>query len=97
MCKKLQDDKEFLFIVLKNEDMNIVTKLLDCLSADASIAFTKNQMYEQAIVKLSSILIETTTSGNPSIVPRLLVKYQLQCNNIWMGYVFIDLWGSWMR
>lgn len=99
MSKKLtaNDGCEFSQFFMKNEDENIVCTLLKCLTIDSSDLFTRNEMYKEAVDLLSSVLIKTSTTVNSNVVPRLLVKNLLQCDNMSMGYMLIDLWSAWIR
>lgn len=92
------DDYQLLKYFMYNEDVNIVSKLLLCLSTGPgpSIAFNKNQLYKDSVEELSRLLIKISTSDS-NIVVRLLVKSLLQSNSIVMGYILIDLWSLWTR
>lgn len=99
LSKKLmaKDCAEFARFFMTNEDVNIVGKLLQCLTVDASALFSRTQMYREAVEMLSRILIKASTTANSNVVPKFLVKQLLQCDNILLGYVVIDLWSAWIR
>lgn len=99
MLKKPLDDSEFLHFAMKNDESNVVSKVLDSVAADPSIVFIGSGKYKELIETLSGILIKTVTLStvDPNIVPKLLVKKLLECDNIAMGYILMDLWGAWTR
>ncbi|KAG4078597.1 hypothetical protein HA402_003244 [Bradysia odoriphaga] len=101
LSKQLLDDKDrdSVRYFMKNEHLNVIDKMVECLSTDTSSWFDQHHLHQNTIETLSSILIRCsapTSSVNPDIVPRLLVTNLLQCNNISTGYIWMALWRAWI-
>lgn len=99
ISKNLLHDKDFPHFFMGNENVNIVSKMLDCMSIDPlSIIFNESHNHNETMQTMASILIKTSTVSSTvdaNVVPRFLVKELMQRNNVFAGYILIDLWNAW--